>query len=128
MIHYHPEAYLLTKIVLSQKTLQPFIQIFLYFVLIFLQITYICRIITSKTNHMEYFTGQIVWFAFNFEVEGFKMCDGKFLEITQYTALYSLIRNMFGGNGTTNFKLPDIKTQIGSYQICMNGIYPPRRC
>ncbi len=53
-------------------------------------------------------------------------CDGRTLDIAQYPALYSLIGNKYRGNETTNFMLPNLKAETGSYQICLNGIYLPR--
>jgi len=32
----------------------------------------------------------------------------------------------YGGNGMTNFMLPNLKAETGSYQICIQGIYPSR--
>ncbi|MFA6873234.1 MAG: phage tail protein [Bacteroidaceae bacterium] len=75
---------------------------------------------------MDFFWGQIIWVAFDFEINGFMKCDGRTLQISEHQALYSLIGNKYGGNGMTNFMLPNIKTETGSYQICIQGIYPSR--
>jgi len=64
--------------------------------------------------------------AFDFEMRGFMKCDGRTLDISQYPALYSLIGNKYGGNGSTNFMLPNLKAETGSYQIYLDGIYPSR--
>ncbi len=75
---------------------------------------------------MDYFIGQIVWFAFDFEVDGFLRCNGQSLLVMRYQALFSLIETKYGGDGRTTFCIPTLKTESGSYQICYRGIYPPR--
>ncbi|MBL9142692.1 MAG: tail fiber protein [Verrucomicrobiaceae bacterium] len=42
-------------------------------------------------------------------------CDGRTMQITSYQALYSLLGTLFGGDGVTTFKLPDMRgrTPIG---------------
>lgn len=75
---------------------------------------------------MDFFLGQIIWFAFDYEVEGFLKCDGRTLEVRQYQALFSLLFNKYGGDGMNNFKIPNLSTETGSYQICINGLYPTR--
>ena len=79
---------------------------------------------------MDYMLGQIVAFPFSFVPAGWKLCDGQILQIQQNSALFSLISNQFGGNGTSNFALPDLRgaaPQPGvSYYICIPGIYPTR--
>ena len=59
----------------------------------------------------QYFLGQIVPVAFNVNMipKGFHLCDGTLLSIAQYSALFSLLGVNFGGNGTTNFALPDLR-------------------
>ncbi len=75
---------------------------------------------------MDFFLGQIIWVAFDFEINGFMKCDGRSLPISQNQALYSLIGTKYGGDGVTIFMIPDMKTETGSYQICIQGIYPSR--
>lgn len=77
---------------------------------------------------MDCYIGQILWFAFDFEVQGFMKCDGRTLQVGQNQALFSLLGNKYGGNvhnGT--FMIPNLKAEIGSYQICVAGIYPCRK-
>jgi len=40
---------------------------------------------------------------------GWFPCEGQTLPIVQYTALFSLIGNTFGGNGSSTFQLPDLR-------------------
>jgi microcystin-dependent protein len=57
----------------------------------------------------EPFLGQIILFAGNFAPQGWAFCDGSLLSISQYTALFSILGTTYGGNGTTNFALPDLR-------------------
>jgi microcystin-dependent protein len=55
------------------------------------------------------FIGQISLFAFNFAPYNWAQCAGQTLAIQQYTALFSLLGTTYGGNGTSNFCLPDLR-------------------
>jgi len=57
---------------------------------------------------MDFYTGQIILFAGRFDINGFMNCDGSLLPIWQYTALFSLIGNAYGGDGNSNFALPNL--------------------
>jgi microcystin-dependent protein len=58
---------------------------------------------------MEFLLGQIIPFAGNFAPRNFMPCDGRLLAISSNTALFSLLGTMYGGNGQTNFALPDLR-------------------
>ena len=53
--------------------------------------------------------GQIMCGAWNFAPRGWAMANGQILPIAQNTALFSLLGTQYGGNGTTNFALPDLR-------------------
>jgi microcystin-dependent protein len=55
------------------------------------------------------FLAEIRIFAGNFAPAGWAFCNGQILPISQYTALFSLIGTSYGGNGTTNFQLPNLQ-------------------
>lgn len=57
----------------------------------------------------EPFLAQIQIVAFNFAPVGWALCDGQLLPISQNTALFSLLGTNFGGNGTSNFALPNLQ-------------------
>ncbi|NCT67993.1 MAG: phage tail protein [Rhodanobacteraceae bacterium] len=57
----------------------------------------------------EPFIGEIAIVGFNFAPKGWATCDGQLIPIQQNTALYSLLGVRFGGNGTSNFALPDLR-------------------
>jgi microcystin-dependent protein len=56
----------------------------------------------------DQYLGEIRSFGFNFAPVGWLQCSGQLLSITQYTALFSLLGTSFGGNGTSNFGLPNL--------------------
>lgn len=57
----------------------------------------------------ELFLGQIVMFAGNFAPKGTAFCDGQLLPISQNTALFALLGTYYGGNGTSNYALPNLQ-------------------
>ena len=58
------------------------------------------------------YLGEIRMFAGNFAPFGWALCQGQLLAISQNTALFSLLGTYYGGNGTTNFALPDLRSRI----------------
>jgi microcystin-dependent protein len=55
------------------------------------------------------FIAEVRVFGFNFAPKGWAMCNGQLLSISQNTALFSLLGTTYGGNGKTNFALPNIQ-------------------
>lgn len=60
----------------------------------------------------EPFIGEIKMVGFNFPPKGWAGCDGALLSIAQNTALFSLLGTQFGGDGRTNFQLPDLRGRV----------------
>lgn len=60
----------------------------------------------------DYFLGEVRMFAGTYAPQDFMLCNGSLLTIQQYTALYSLISTTFGGNGSTNFGIPDLRSRV----------------
>lgn len=60
----------------------------------------------------ENFVGEIRMFAGNFAPVRWALCDGQELPISQNDALFSLLRTAYGGNGTTTFRLPDMRGRL----------------
>ena len=85
---------------------------------------------------MDNFIGQIITTGYNFAQRGYALCEGQFLSISDNSALFSLLGTMYGGDGRTNFALPDLRMDRNGnkhwhpgtpvYQICLNGIFPSR--
>lgn len=51
-------------------------------------------------------------FAGNFAPHGWFLCHGQLLSIAQYPPLFSLLGTTYGGNGTNNFALPDLRGRV----------------
>ncbi|RIW12978.1 phage tail protein [Algoriphagus lacus] len=60
----------------------------------------------------EQFVAQIAIFPFNFAPTGWAFCDGQILPLSQNTALFSLLGTTYGGNGESNFALPDFQGRV----------------
>lgn len=103
---------------------------------------------------MEPYVGEIRLWAGTFIPAGWAICDGSVLPVVTYMALYTILANRYGGNGTTTFALPDlrdrapvalgardypgqtgrlgtstsatVKTVALRYIICTQGCYPER--
>jgi len=55
------------------------------------------------------FLGEIRMFGGNFAPQGWALCNGQLLSISQNTALFSLLGTNYGGDGRTTFGLPDLR-------------------
>lgn len=58
------------------------------------------------------FVGEIEIFGFNFAPNGWALCNGQLMAISQNTALFSLLGTMYGGDGISTFALPDLQGRI----------------
>lgn len=58
------------------------------------------------------FVGEIRMFAGNYAPLDWMFCEGQTLPIDPYQQLYALLGTAFGGDGSTNFKLPDLRGRI----------------
>jgi uncharacterized repeat protein (TIGR02543 family) len=82
------------------------------------------------TSGVDPLLGEIRLFPYNNAPLGWEYCYGQSMEIQQNAALYSVIGVAFGGNGTTHFKLPDLRAHdplpgVG-YYIATSGLFPNR--
>jgi microcystin-dependent protein len=74
---------------------------------------------------------EIKIFAFNFPPRGWAQCNGQLLAIAQNQAVFALLGTTYGGNGTTNFALPNLQGRTamhagnyiggGNYQLGQVG-------
>lgn len=60
----------------------------------------------------EPFIAEIRIVGFNFAPRSWAFCQGQLLSISQNTALFSLLGTTYGGNGSTNFNLPDLQGRM----------------
>jgi microcystin-dependent protein len=58
------------------------------------------------------FVAEIRMFPFNFAPRGWAWCDGQILPLSQNTALFSLLGTTYGGDGKSNFQLPDLQGRV----------------
>jgi len=58
---------------------------------------------------MDPFVAEIRILPFNFAPKGWAFCDGQLLPLSQNTALFSLLGTTYGGDGKSNFALPDMQ-------------------
>ncbi|RTQ47176.1 phage tail protein [Hymenobacter gummosus] len=64
---------------------------------------------------MDAFLGEIRPVGFNYAPANWALCQGQLLPISQYSALFSLLGTMYGGDGKTTFALPNL---CGRAAVC----------
>ena len=73
---------------------------------------------------MDPIIGQIILIGFNWAPQGWALCNGQLLPISQYNALFSLIGTTYGGDGRTTFALPDLRGRVPVHQGNGPGLTP----
>ncbi len=73
---------------------------------------------------MEPFIGQIMMVGFNFPPRGWALCNGALLQISQNSALFSLLGTTYGGDGRTTFGLPDLRGRVPVHTGTGPGLSP----
>jgi microcystin-dependent protein len=71
----------------------------------------------------QYF-GEIRIFTGNFAPQGWALCNGQLMSISQNTALFSLLGTNYGGDGRTTFALPDLRDKAPLQAGHGNGLSP----
>ncbi|WP_375580419.1 tail fiber protein [Marivirga tractuosa] len=61
---------------------------------------------------MEGTISEIRYFGPNWAPRNWMPCDGRLLPISQYTAFFSLIGTLYGGDGRTTFAIPDLRGRV----------------
>lgn len=61
------------------------------------------------------FLGQIIPVAFNFPPKNWAFCNGQTLPINQNQAIFALLGTTYGGNGQTNFQLPNLQSRVAMH-------------
>lgn len=67
---------------------------------------------SAANAQAEPFLGQLTLMGFNFCPRGWAHANGQLLAISQNTALFSLLGTTYGGDGRTNFALPDLRGRV----------------
>src|SRR5579863_10646134 len=60
----------------------------------------------------DQFLGEIRMVGFNFAPAGWALCNGQTLSISANSALFALLGTIYGGDGKTNFNLPDLQGRM----------------
>jgi len=60
----------------------------------------------------DQYVGEIRMFSGNYPPQGWAFCDGQLLSVSQYSALFSLISTIYGGDGKNTFALPDLRGRL----------------
>src|SRR6476660_5328607 len=71
---------------------------------------------------MDPFVAEIRIFPFNFAPRGWAWCAGQLLPLSQNTALFSLLGTTYGGDGKSNFALPDLQGRAPMHPGQGNGL------
>src|SRR4030081_3930632 len=58
------------------------------------------------------FLAEIRCVGFNFPPSGWAFCNGQLMSLSQNTALFSLLGTTYGGDGKSNFALPNLQGNI----------------
>lgn len=70
------------------------------------------------------FIAEIIMFGGNFAPRGWAFCDGQLLQISQYSAVFSLMGTTFGGDGRSTFGLPDLRGRVAVHPGSGPGLSP----
>src|SRR5437764_14586817 len=71
----------------------------------------------KKNYSMDPFVAEIRIFPFNFAPKGWAFCDGQILPLSQNTALFSLLGTTYGGDGKSNFALPNMQGNAPMHHV-----------
>lgn len=76
---------------------------------------------------MDSYVGEIRMFTGEYAPEGWALCNGSLLPIRENEALFSLLGNVWGGDGRTTFAVPDLRGRIpvgqGQSQVPGGSLY-----
>jgi microcystin-dependent protein len=73
---------------------------------------------------MDPFLGEIRMVGWNFAANGWALCNGQLMPISQNQALFALLGTTYGGNGTTTFALPNLQGRVPIHQGTGLGLSP----
>src|SRR5262249_668507 len=66
----------------------------------------------TEGGAMTPYIAQLMPISWNYAPKGWTFCNGQLLPINQNQALFSLVGTTYGGNGQTNFQLPNLQGRI----------------
>ena len=62
------------------------------------------------------YVGEIRMFAGNFAPQGWMLCEGQVLSISEFDTLFTLVGTTYGGDGEETFALPDLRGRLPIHQ------------
>jgi microcystin-dependent protein len=68
------------------------------------------------------FVGEIRLVGFNFNPQGWHLCDGSLLSISEFETLFTLIGTTYGGDGQNTFGVPDLRGRAPIHQGTGSGL------
>ena len=71
---------------------------------------------------MAAYVGEIRMFAGNFAPNGWMFCNGQELPISENDTLFTLIGTIYGGDGQSTFKLPNLQSRVPIHMGSYNSI------
>lgn len=74
----------------------------------------------------EAFLGEVKMFGGNYSPRGYAYCDGSLFPISEHQSLFSLLGTTYGGNGQTNFGLPNLQGRTPMHKGNGIGLTPRR--
>ena len=72
----------------------------------------LCLGFNNTAQAQEDYLGDIKLTAVTFTQRNWMACEGQLLPISEYSALFSLLGTTYGGDGRTNFALPDLRGRV----------------
>ena len=77
----------------------------------------------SHACNMDAYIGSVCTFAMDYCPQGFVAADGRLLQVNGNQALFSLLGNRYGGDGSTTFGVPDLRARavVGTGQPQVQG-------
>lgn len=72
----------------------------------------------------DQYLGEIRMVGFNFAPVGWALCNGQLIAISQNQALFALLGTFYGGDGRTNFALPNLQGRVAIHQGSGPGLSP----
>jgi len=70
----------------------------------------------------DQYIGEIRMTGFNYAPQGWALCNGQTMPISQNNALFALIGITYGGNGSTTFNLPNLQGRVPVHQGAGAGL------
>ncbi|MFD0916882.1 tail fiber protein [Pseudahrensia aquimaris] len=79
---------------------------------------------TAQPLSTSPFLGEVDLFGGNFAPRGYAFAEGQLLQISEYSALFSVLGTMYGGDGRTTFALPDLRDAAAIHAGSGPGLDP----